>query len=60
LTGVQARHYDGHDYLPEKRMALEILMREVCEVKSSKTQADVLQKSAWHIAWDRRAMCSAT
>ncbi len=30
LTGVQARHYDGHDYMPEKRKALEILVREVC------------------------------
>lgn len=30
LTGVQARHYDGHDYMPEKRMALEVLLREVC------------------------------
>jgi len=25
LTGVQARHYDGHDYMPEKRQALEVL-----------------------------------
>lgn len=25
LTGVQARHYDGHDYMPEKRHALEVL-----------------------------------
>lgn len=25
ITGVQARHYDGHDYLPEKRKALETL-----------------------------------
>jgi hypothetical protein len=30
LTGVQARHYDGHDYMPEKRKAIEILVREVC------------------------------
>jgi integrase len=44
LTGVQARHYDGHDYMPEKRRALETLAREVCEVKPSKTQADVLQR----------------
>ena len=29
LTGVQARHYDGHDYMAEKRSALEILSREV-------------------------------
>lgn len=26
IAGVQARHYDGHDYLPEKRMALLTLM----------------------------------
>lgn len=25
ITGVQARHYDGHDYLDEKRHALETL-----------------------------------
>lgn len=30
LTGVQARHYDGHDYMPEKCKALEVLVREVC------------------------------
>lgn len=30
LTGVQARHYDGHDYMPEKRQALEILAAQVC------------------------------
>jgi integrase len=30
LTGVQARHYDGHDYMPEKRRAIEVLLREVC------------------------------
>ena len=29
LTGVQARHYDGHDYMPEKRLALNILSREL-------------------------------
>jgi integrase len=27
ISGVQARHYDGHDYLPEKREALETLFR---------------------------------
>jgi hypothetical protein len=35
LTGVQARHYDGHDYLPEKRQAIEILVREVCSVAAN-------------------------
>ncbi|RQO59356.1 integrase [Paucibacter sp. KBW04] len=29
LTGIQARHYDGHDYMPEKREALELLAREL-------------------------------
>jgi hypothetical protein len=29
LTGVQARHYDGHDYMPEKRSALETLVAEI-------------------------------
>ena len=27
IAGVQARHYDGHDYMPEKRQALEALQR---------------------------------
>ena len=27
ISGVQARHYDGHEYLEEKRMALETLVR---------------------------------
>lgn len=31
LTDVQARHYDGHDYMPEKRQAIENLIREVCQ-----------------------------
>jgi len=29
LTGVQARHYDGHDYMREKRGALELLLDEL-------------------------------
>jgi integrase len=29
LTGVQARHYDGHDYMPEKRHALEVLQAAI-------------------------------
>ncbi|MDU7586550.1 MAG: integrase [Acidovorax sp.] len=27
IAGVQARHYDGHDYMAEKRQALETLFR---------------------------------
>ena len=29
LTGVQTRHYDGHDYMAEKRSALDILCLEL-------------------------------
>jgi len=29
LSGIQARHYDGHDYMPEKRRALQILLGEL-------------------------------
>jgi len=29
MTGVQYRHYDGHDYLPQKRQALEVLMSAI-------------------------------
>lgn len=29
LTGIQARNYDGHDYMLEKREALEVLAREL-------------------------------
>jgi hypothetical protein len=27
VAGVQARHYDGHNYMAEKRTALETLQR---------------------------------
>lgn len=33
LTGVQNRHYDGHDYLPEKRRALELLCLATCKAQ---------------------------
>ena len=42
LTGVQARHYDGHDYLAQKRQALAVLMREVCEREAHATRLDAL------------------
>lgn len=29
VSGVQARHYDGHEYMAEKRAALELLFREL-------------------------------
>ena len=33
LSGVQARHYDGHDYMAEKRRALELLFGELAAAK---------------------------
>lgn len=38
ISGVQARHYAGHDYMDEKREALEILFNllEDLSVKSGK------------------------
>lgn len=36
IAGVQARHYDGHDYLPDKREALNTLMRLLDEPESAK------------------------
>ena len=37
LTGVQARHYDGHDYMPEKRHALEALHAAIDPPKHRRT-----------------------
>lgn len=37
LGGLQARHYDRHDYLPEKRAALETLHRLVSATPASVT-----------------------
>lgn len=37
ITGVQDVHYDGHDYLPEKRRALMILYRALEQKKATVT-----------------------
>jgi integrase len=36
IAGVQARHYDGHDYMAEKRQALETLQRLLDQKDGSK------------------------
>jgi len=36
IHGVQATHYDAHDYLPEKAKALEVLHRVLAETESAK------------------------
>jgi hypothetical protein len=36
VAGVQARHYDGHDYMTEKRNALETLQRLLEQKASTK------------------------
>lgn len=35
ISGVQARHYDAHDYLPEKTRALDVLMRQITQPKAT-------------------------
>ncbi|MCV2367319.1 site-specific integrase [Roseateles oligotrophus] len=39
ISGVQDRHYDGYDYLPELRTALEALDRELNSVKAGNVVA---------------------
>jgi integrase len=36
IGGVQSRHYDGHDYLPEKRRALEVLFKMLATTAAPK------------------------
>jgi len=43
LTGVQARHYDGHDYMAEKRQALDVIVREICGTTPSQIRSESLQ-----------------
>lgn len=45
ISGVQARHYDGHDYLQEKRTALETL-HKLLEQKGASNVAPIKQKRA--------------
>jgi hypothetical protein len=40
LTGVQARHYDGHDYMSEKRQALGIVVKTVCATRPAANWSD--------------------
>jgi integrase len=57
LTGVQARHYDGHDYMPEKRMALETVVRELCRAAhASPSQLNELQTRRIAFSVRRRSM----
>ena len=39
ISGVQATHYDGHDYLPEKRKALATLHKLLNESKKPRWTA---------------------
>jgi integrase len=43
LTGVQARHYDGHDYMAEKRQALDVMVEEICKTAASRSRSETLQ-----------------
>ncbi len=41
ISGVQARHYDGHDYMTEKRQALELLFKQLSAVDGIATKVSV-------------------
>ncbi len=40
LTGVQVRHYDGHDYMPEKRRALDVVARRIIGVAAPMSRSE--------------------
>ncbi len=46
LTGIQARHYDGHDYMLEKREALDVLARELARSATRPKAAKPQPKAA--------------
>lgn len=45
ISGVQARHYDGHDYLSDKRKALEVLY-ELLEQQAASKVASIRRRRA--------------
>ena len=46
ITGVQYRHYDGHDYMPQKRKALEVLMSAIEPKPKARSKRDTRPKAA--------------
>jgi hypothetical protein len=40
LGGVQARHYDRHDYMPEKRNALEAWTKRLSAIEAGKVMPE--------------------
>jgi hypothetical protein len=45
MTGVQYRHYDGHDYMPHKRQALEVLMSAIEPKPKARSRRDTRPKA---------------
>jgi hypothetical protein len=48
LGGIQARHYDKHDYMVEKRAALEMWGRYLDELKAGRRQLNVVEMRKRH------------
>lgn len=46
LTGVQTRHYDAHDYMPEKRQALETLLHHLQPKPTERLRAEGARKGS--------------
>ena len=42
IAGIEAKHYDRHDYLPEKRAALEKWEREIQRIIGEQTEDNVV------------------
>jgi len=55
LTGVQARHYDGHEYLVEKRSVLDFLSHELRTTAVTKAAVHEYRRSAISCRWPQAA-----
>jgi integrase len=51
LGGIQARHYDRHDYMPEKRAALELWSRRFRDLPRVDRGATPVAKPRWIQRW---------
>jgi hypothetical protein len=50
MTGVQYRDFDGHDYMPQKRQALEVLMSAIEPKPKARSDRDARPKVARNAA----------
>jgi len=41
---AELRHYDGHDYMAEKRWALDVMVKKICKTAASGSRSETLQR----------------